>query len=449
MAYVPKCVYDVFLSYAHVDNMPAAGQPWVDRFKAVLETELRGELAVCVGEQRFVVWQDTERLKPGFALTQSIQEALGKTAVVVSLFSPGYLGSGYCADERRSFEAHCGERLRVGSTSRLINVVIRSSPEVIALAGSDLFARLFDAAGPLTPGADPFRDEFARLVRGIKGLLETMRQQFPKVYVALTGTGRNPEVVALASKLTASLLEDLSQVGYARTTEIHPGFYNDLQLENEIREAQASVHLVIDPADPLTRKQIELACLVGVPVLVWIAPSAQGADGEWIKQMVPGKGREYSTAPYSTFCERVKQVLTNSSQAPSIDSAARRNKTVFLVRNPRKDRDGADAVRRRLEGRGIDVTFEGQGWDELDGVLVYQRVADDRWFETKLKYVATAPVVRAACPVPPPDKSRALQAAQDYDFRPVTAVNQEDPRILLSGDQQQDLQPFLQAVLRG
>src|SRR5262245_37367534 len=116
MAYVPRCVYDVFLSYAHIDNVSASGDPWVDRFKKELETELRRELAVCVGERRFVVWQDTERLKPGFALTQSIREALGKTAVVVSLFSPAYLGSGYCAEERASFERQCGDRLRVGQS---------------------------------------------------------------------------------------------------------------------------------------------------------------------------------------------------------------------------------------------------------------------------------------------------------------------------------------------
>jgi hypothetical protein len=449
MAYVPKCVYDVFLSYAHVDNLPAVGDRWVDRFKKQLEAELRAELAVCLGEQRFVVWQDVERLKPGFSLSQSIREALGKTAVVISLYSPGYIGSGYCADERASFEQQCGDRLRLGTSSRLINVIIRSSQDVVRLASVDLFAKLFNTAGPLAIGSDAFHAEFASLVQAVKSLLEGMRQQFPKVYVALGGASGDPELVTFITKTTANLLEELSQAGYARTTEIHPGFYSDQQLEQEIGEAMLSIHPVTDPSDLLTRRQIEAACRTGVPVLVWLAPSALGPDSAWIRKTVPGPRREYSTCAFSTFCERVKRVLGDTAGKGVGAPRPNKRKTVFLLRNSRvaADKQGADSVRRRLESRGVDVTFEVQDWDALDGVLVYQREADNRWFETKLKFVATAPVVRAACTLPPPDKSWALQAAHDYDFRSLSAFDRLDPRLLLEGDDSQHLQPFLEAVL--
>jgi hypothetical protein len=449
MAYVPKCVYDVFLSYAHLDNLPIAGERWVDRFKKELEDELRRELAVCVGEKRFVVWQDTERLKTGYSLNQSLQEALGKTAIVLSLYSPGYLASGYCADERGSFQRQCGDAVRLGASSRLMNVIIRSSDDVVRLAATeDLFASLATPAGPLTIGSDAFRSEFVKLVSAVKTLLERLRQQFPKVYVALTGAGADPKAAASVAKEIEGLLEDLSHAGYARTTEIHPGFYSDFQLEHEIRGAKASVHLVADPFDPLTRRQIEAACRADVPVLVWLAPpAAQGSGLEWIRRTVHGRQREYSTGPFSTFCERVRHVLQHADERPVNDPARGPMKTVFVVRHPRFDRDGAEVIRRRIEARGVAVTYEMPGWNALDGVLVYHRKADDDWFATKLRFVANAPVVRAACTVPPPDKSKALQAAQDYLFMPIPAVNVADPRILLEGDDQHHLQPFVQAVL--
>src|SRR5215469_11025948 len=118
MAYVPKHSCDVFLSYAHVDNPKTA--PWVDTFKQELETALRQELPICCGERRLQVWQDIERLKPGFSLSQEIRKALGRTAAVISLYSPGYLASGYCAEERAAFEAHCGREIKCETFSRLI-----------------------------------------------------------------------------------------------------------------------------------------------------------------------------------------------------------------------------------------------------------------------------------------------------------------------------------------
>jgi hypothetical protein len=448
MAYVPKCVYDVFLSYAHVDNQD--GDRWVDRFKKELERVLREELAVCVGEQRFVVWQDVERLKPGFALTQSIREALSKTAVVISLYSPNYLASGYCAEERSTFEQLCGDRLRIGESSRLINVIIRSTPDVVRLASRDLFATLANNNGPLVIGSDPFRDQFIRVVQAVKALLEGMRREFPKVYVALNGPSGNPDLDARITKATVKLLEDLSQAGYARTTEIHPGFYSsDADIEDEIHTAKVSVHLVGQPSDPLARRQIEAACRANVPVLVWLAEDAREQDAEWIRKTIPAPGREYSTAAFEVFCDRVKEMLARNVARPAAESLPARPKTVFLLRNARipTDREGAESVRRRLEAQRLSVTFDTKSWDVLDGVLVYQKAAEDKWFETKLAYVMNAPVVRAACTIPPPDKKRAVQAAQDYNFKPAPDIDRQDPRLLLKGDAHQDLQPFVEAVL--
>jgi hypothetical protein len=445
MAYVPKHVYDVFLSYASENNQPPAC--WVDDFKAQLENALRSELAVCYGERRLVVWQDKERLKPGFLLTESIRAALSRTAAFVSLYSPSYLASGYCAAERKFFTEACGRPVESGTASRLVNVVIRTSGEVDALLRpNDLHARLCGPHGPLPQGSTEFQAEFQRLVDSLTATLKLLRNQAPKVYVSLPDNAAPDDTL---SKHTIKLLEDLSTAGYARTSEVHPAHWGDTQLEDEIRTARLSVHLVADPTDALTRRQIEAALRAGVPVEVWLSESARTSASDWVRNRVPGPGREYSEDTFTAFCRRVQEILTRSAE-PAVPAAPVTNaRKVFVLFNPQQDKEAAAAIRRRLVSRSLNVTFELPSWDDVHGVLVYHKGADDTWFESKLETVTNVPVIRAACIVPPPDKDHARALAQDYRFTPPSDMlsPEQDAGLLLEGDDHEHLQPFVNAVL--
>jgi hypothetical protein len=104
MAYVPRFQYDVFISYAVVDNnRPVKEKPgWVD----VFEEQLTSELERLVNQKRPVkVWRDTKRLSCGDKFTDEIGQAVSNAAVMVVLLSKQYLASEWCKKERATFLA--------------------------------------------------------------------------------------------------------------------------------------------------------------------------------------------------------------------------------------------------------------------------------------------------------------------------------------------------------
>src|SRR5712692_1221351 len=237
MAWVPKCFYDVFLSYAHVDN--EGSDRWVSRFKAELEHQLQVKLGAW-GDRRATVWLDENRMKPGYSIGETIKQALAGSAAVVSLYSPNYLASGYCGAERREFETLCGDGIRCGNVSRLLNAILGSDANVRrAAAGSSLYADFTRGGIPLAFDSSDFGVEMGKLVSALVELLTTMREQFPSVYVALP-----VEPGSDAGRKTIEILNVLSAAGYRRTSEFHPEFYHrdSPELQEEIRGGLLSVH---------------------------------------------------------------------------------------------------------------------------------------------------------------------------------------------------------------
>lgn len=90
---------DVFISYRHLDNerLDDQGKGWVDNFHQQFEVvlaEARGE--------RPRVWRDA-RLPGNVDFTDVLEERIKKTAVLISIISPGYLLSDWCMGELREF----------------------------------------------------------------------------------------------------------------------------------------------------------------------------------------------------------------------------------------------------------------------------------------------------------------------------------------------------------
>jgi len=444
MAFVPKSVHDVFISYAHADNQ---GSSWVTHFRDELERELSTELTLW-GGRRVAVWHDLARLKPGYTITNSIREALQRTSVVLSLWSPGYLASGYCAEEVATFQQACGGRLIVNTQSRLIDALIRPAPAVLAFLKAQtrpIYADLSDNGWPAALDNGPFQQPFRGLVGAIAELLRAMRDQWPAVYVGLPSAGN-----AAIERCTAELLEDLSQAGYRRTPEIHPAFYGtDADLEAEMEQGLLSIHLLDDGQDALALRQVHIAQRRSQPMVVWFSPAAR-ADRSGALDAIRRSGCEYSDESFSEFVEHVKRKLDvlRAPQTPA--PAVPPDPTVFVLFHPRADAAAASSVMRRIEAERFNVVKPGRGADrvikESDGVLLYQRHATDEWFDSKLRTVGAAPAVKGVCVVNPPAKDRSKAAASDFKFRDVAGVDRDDPRLLLENDAPDTLAHFLQFV---
>jgi len=101
MAYVPGYKNDIFVSYAHVDNIPLAGIPkgWVETFIDNLSTKLAQKIG---RTDLFKLWDD-RLLAQNAPLTPEILDALKASATLVLVLSPGYLKSTWCQREKNAF----------------------------------------------------------------------------------------------------------------------------------------------------------------------------------------------------------------------------------------------------------------------------------------------------------------------------------------------------------
>jgi hypothetical protein len=118
-AFVPGYDHDVFVSYAHVNNLETRGaqqvlndQPagWVDILVRDLEHELSQKIGVLKG-LGFEVWFDKEALRGYDILNDKIAAQIKASALFVAVRSPAYHASVWCRDEARLFAEHFAENL--------------------------------------------------------------------------------------------------------------------------------------------------------------------------------------------------------------------------------------------------------------------------------------------------------------------------------------------------
>jgi hypothetical protein len=100
MAFVPGYEYDVFLSYAHIDNEPVVkGDPgWVDFFESLLRQRLR----VRLGSADVKIFRDP-RLQLLGEFSEQIVQTLDRSAAFIGILSPRYVDSDWCIREIDKF----------------------------------------------------------------------------------------------------------------------------------------------------------------------------------------------------------------------------------------------------------------------------------------------------------------------------------------------------------
>jgi hypothetical protein len=114
--------YDLFISYAHIDNEPLAkdSEGWVTTFHEALEKRLTQLLG-----QKPRIWRDP-KIKGNDYFDDEIMTALEATAVLISILSPRYIKSKWCLQEVKEFANHAKDTfggLKVGNKSRLTKVM--------------------------------------------------------------------------------------------------------------------------------------------------------------------------------------------------------------------------------------------------------------------------------------------------------------------------------------
>jgi hypothetical protein len=178
---VPGFKYDLFVSYAHLDDVPfqRGGDGWVTEFILALQVKLKAR------SREFNLWFDPQ-LRTGDDFNMAIAQAISNSAAFLCILSPAYEDSAYCKREVAEFRAqrHPAFGLKVGSLSRMQAVLLEDLPETRwppELRVTSPY-RFFTSLGP---NSKPAReDENSAYVQGlwkvresIWALLDEMRKQ--------------------------------------------------------------------------------------------------------------------------------------------------------------------------------------------------------------------------------------------------------------------------------
>ena len=121
MSYSYNFVDDVFISYRHLDNelLDEQGKGWIDNF----HERFQNILGEALGYEP-TLWRDP-RLPGNAYFADVLEEKIKKTAVLISILSPGYLQSDWCIGELQEF-CRLAEKtggLLVGDRMRVFKVV--------------------------------------------------------------------------------------------------------------------------------------------------------------------------------------------------------------------------------------------------------------------------------------------------------------------------------------
>jgi hypothetical protein len=406
MPYVLGFDHDLFLSYAHTDSAE-----WIRALEQSLRQQLRERLGADVD-----IWQDTNNIRFGQNWPDEINNAIWSAAAFLAVISPGYRTSEWCGGERKTFLDPCkaGNQLQAGSFYRFLKLVKLPWPGNAhekfhhELQHIDFFER-HSGTGvevELTPGTNEFRARVADAASAIAALLVEMRRRRESVFVAAA----TPD----CSKVRSALRAELRALGYDVRPDgpIDDGFGDDL-IKEDIQPAILSAHLLGGVYDPFVDHQIDLAVELGKRLVFWFTPEALTTQDQRQRSLVEsvrlGKRQQgqwsllTNASPRANILDLLGMLRPQAVNADAkVDSGL-----VYLLCDPTTPED-ADFARQlqedigTAEGLRVEVPLaESPGVSarpdlhqkllrEADGLLLYRKVAPERWLYQTLPEVVYA-----------------------------------------------------------
>ena len=185
MAYVPSFEHDIFISYAHADNV-ATGR--VSAFHRDLVQRLTTRLgARAFHKPQEWVFFDRFGLKAGDEFSPKLERSARRSAVLISLLSPSYLQAPYCIKETEWF-LESKSLARDPIERRLIPILFNHTDEgglrQFPQFASDLLrGSLCTPSASHEPGSAAWNDLLETLANQIEDHLRDARRKHGAVYV--------------------------------------------------------------------------------------------------------------------------------------------------------------------------------------------------------------------------------------------------------------------------
>src|SRR3954454_2046977 len=91
-AYIKGYTYDIFISYAHLDNQKVFHEEygWIEDFYNELSPLLSRRIGI---SNAIKFWWDNKKLDGGMEFDNYIEESIQRSAIMICLTSPAYLQS--------------------------------------------------------------------------------------------------------------------------------------------------------------------------------------------------------------------------------------------------------------------------------------------------------------------------------------------------------------------
>lgn len=488
--------YDVFISYAHLDNQPLVEgeEGWISELHRVLERRL----AMLLGESPRI-WRDKE-LRGNDYFDDVIAKGFHRAALFLSVVTPRYVKSDYCRLEFEEFCRRAQEEgsLAVGDRARVMKVLKtpielgEMPPPMPDLLGYEFF-RFDPESGKLREfrlGSQDYREPFlARLddlAQEIAEALHMLRDD----HLAATADGK---VVYLAA--TSHDLKEVSEMVrrelQARGHRVIPNRNLPYEAEalrdmvrGELARADLSVHLVgcrysfVPEGDERSVVEIQndLAAArcadTALERVIWLPPDLEPDDhyqSAVVERLRTDPEAQRGAELLETTVEELKALVLERLQESAAEEAPGVSDDgppwVYLLYTD-EDEAAVAPLEDLLWERGLEVRtplFEGdeselreeheENLQLCDGFLIYYGEGNERWLRKMMADLKKArglgrrkPIRAKAVYVAPPETPRKTRY-RSHEADVIQAAN--GAAAAHDGVDAAPLEPFLHAVAGG
>jgi len=292
MAYVPNFEYDIFISYAHVDNLTTPGESkgWIETFEEFLAVFLSRRVGR-IGSVK--IWRDPT-LDGSQLFDKTIEDRIKKSAIFLAFTSPGYLASEYCQMELKWFYDYATNNqlgVSVGDRMRVLNVLLNNIPHCDwpeyygKTSGYDFYCAedKEDLGYPLKFADHMFEERLRKLVEAIYRTLIAIKElAAPKVaQPTFTKTIYLADTSDTLVRYRKRLLNDLGPK-VRIVSNLPPPYEADehqTKVIDAIKQADLSVHLLDDlpgreiqgeEGKSYPQKQVELGLQYAKSQFIWV-----------------------------------------------------------------------------------------------------------------------------------------------------------------------------------
>jgi hypothetical protein len=311
MAYLSHFKYDIFISYARLNDRipPGKTEGWVTRFHRELEFALSQNFE---RDGDIKIWRDTKEMDESVLFGEAIPECINESGLFLAVTSKGFITRrGYCHKELTWFHGKAQQEtygLAVNNRSRIINVLYQNIPSTDWLPempehngfhfndkeGTDEVGMASDPDGPL------FQQQLRKLVDALTTTLQTLKAHTDVAPKVEPPPPEHDFTVFLAHtegdlewETRNRVLEDLRIKNVQVITDIPPpddADRHEQRVRQEMERAGLCIHLldgqpgrkIRGDAQERTyyRRQVELGMASGKPQLIYVPEKLEAGSIE-------------------------------------------------------------------------------------------------------------------------------------------------------------------------